>query len=211
MKLLIVDDHTLFRDGLALLMGLEFPQVELLQAGSLAQAQETLARHPDTRLVLLDLGLPDASGLDGLARLRSASDEVPCVVLSAEESPTVVLAALDAGAAGFIPKTTQSDTMLAALRTILAGGVYLPPCVTGEAVVPALVREPLAGLSDRQMDVLRLLVEGKSNKLICRDLGLSESTVKTHLSAIFRRLGVSSRTQAVVTASRLGLRLELEP
>ncbi|MBX3637527.1 MAG: response regulator transcription factor [Rubrivivax sp.] len=207
MKLLLVDDHALFRDGLALLVGLEFPALELLQAGSLAQAQELLARHPDTRLVLLDLGLPDAAGLAALSLLRQVSDLAPCVILSAEESPAVVLAALDAGAAGFIPKTTQSDTMLAALRTILAGGVYLPPCVTGELRPPAPGGEAVTGLSERQMDVLRLLLEGKSNKHIGRELGLSESTVKTHLSAIFRRLDVNSRTQAVVAASRLGLRL----
>lgn len=207
MKLLIVDDHALFRDGLALLVGLEFPALELLQAGSLAQAQALLADHPDVRLVLLDLGLPDAAGLGALTLLHQLSDQAPCVVLSAEESPAVVMAALDAGAAGFIPKTTQSDTMLAALRTILAGGVYLPPCVTGQARPPAPGGEATTGLSDRQMDVLRLLLEGKSNKHIGRELGLSESTVKTHLSAIFRRLNVSSRTQAVVAASQLGLRL----
>lgn len=209
MKLLIVDDHALFRDGVGLLVRLDFPQVQLLHAGSLAEALEALERHPDTRLVLLDLALPDASGLDGLARLRAAAEEIPCVVLSAEESPMVVLAALDAGAAGFIPKTTRSETMLPALRTLLAGGVYLPPCVTAGAPQADAARAPSLGLSDRQMEVLRLLVKGKSNKHICRDLSLSESTVKTHLAAIFRRLEVNSRTQAVVAAARMGLRLQL--
>ena len=128
-------------------------------------------------------------------------------MLSADDSPDTVLAAIDAGAAGFIPKTARSGVMQQALRTVLAGGVYLPPAVLLAPRAQTAEADTLTGLTPRQTDVLRLLIEGKPNKLICRELALSESTVKTHLASIFRRLGASSRTQAVVAAARLGLQL----
>ncbi|KQV99564.1 response regulator transcription factor [Rhizobacter sp. Root1221] len=213
MKTLLVDDHTLFREGLAMLISHGFPQVELLQAGDLAEALAAIASAGDVGLVLLDLALPDSTGLHGLRRLREQAPEITVVVLSADESPETVLAAIDAGAAGFVPKTARSGVMQAALRVVLAGGVYLPPTVLGHArpaaepVTPEPGDTDPTGLSPRQADVLRLLVAGKPNKLICRELDLSESTVKTHLAAIFRKLDVTSRTQAVVAAARLGLRL----
>lgn len=215
MKTLLVDDHALFREGLALLMAHGFPDVGLLQAGNLTEALDLIAAHGDVQLVLLDLNLPDARGLAGLQQLRAAAADVVVVVMSADESPATVLAAIEAGAAGFVPKTARSGVMKAALQVVLAGGVYLPPEVLGHA--RPTVSTPVtadggdddgpAGLSPRQLDVLRLLVAGKANKLICRELDLSESTVKTHLAAIFRKLDVTSRTQAVVAAAQLGLRL----
>ena len=138
------------------------------------------------------------------------------MALSADEKRETILAAIAAGAAGYIPKTSQSGVMLEALRFVLSGGVYLPAAVLEQRASerPGAVAADVAqrssedlGLSPRQVDVLRLLVEGKSNKLIARDLTMSESTVKTHLEALFRRLSVNSRTQAVVAAARLGLRL----
>lgn len=220
MKTLLIDDHPLFREGLALLMTQGFPDLALLQAGDISEALEQLAAQPDVQLILLDLALPDSAGTSGLLRLREHAPQVTMVVLSADETPEMVLAAIDAGAAGFIPKTARSGVMLAALRVVLDGGVYLPPATLlagagfdGDAAAAAapsvLLPEPggLAGLTPRQCDVLRLLIEGKTNKLICRELELSESTVKTHLASIFRRLGASSRTQAVVAAAKLGLRL----
>jgi DNA-binding NarL/FixJ family response regulator len=222
MKTLLIDDHALFREGLALLMTQGFPNLVLLQAGDITEALERLTTHPDTRLILLDLALPDSAGTSGLVRLREHAPQVTVVVLSADQSPEMVLAAIDAGAAGFIPKTARSGVMQAALRVVLDGGVYLPPAalmaVAGfegdDAFASAskLLRpapNDRLGLTSRQCDVLRLLIEGKTNKLICRELGLSASTVKTHLASIFRRLGASSRTQAVVASARLGLRLGL--
>lgn len=214
MKILLVDDHPLFLDGLALWFGQEFPQAEVLQAHSLAAALNTLQAEPGVSWVLLDLGLPDSDGMLALQRLREACPEATCVVMSADERPATILAAIDLGAAGFVPKTTRQGELLRALRLMMNGGVYLPasvlatqpggpaPHAAGQAGDASAL-----GLSPRQGDVLRLLIEGKPNKLICRDLGLSESTVKTHLSAIFRKLGASSRTQAVVAAARLGLQL----
>jgi DNA-binding NarL/FixJ family response regulator len=212
MKTLLVDDHGLFRDGLAMLILRAFPELELLQAGDIAEALARLASDPDIGLLLLDLALPDSAGTSGLRRLREHAPQVTVVVLSADESPETVLAAIDAGAAGFIPKTARSGVMQDALGVVLGGGVYLPPAVllanaVPEAFAPPDALDEVAGLTPRQRDVLRLLIEGKPNKLICRELALSESTVKTHLAAIFRRLGANSRTQAVVAAARFGLRL----
>lgn len=209
MKTLLIDDHPLFREGLALLMTSAFPHLEIRQAGSIGQALDKLRGDPDIRLALLDLGLPDSAGTLSLRRLRDAAPELTVVVLSADEAPETVLGAIDDGAAGFIPKTSQPGAMRSALETVFAGGVYLPPRVLGlRADAPAAPSAEMGlGLSPRQLDVLKLLINGKSNKVICRELDLSESTVKTHLAAIFRRLDVNSRTQAVVAAARLGLRL----
>lgn len=210
MKVLLIDDHALFRDALSLLIKQRLPNLTLLPAGSMAEALEVLRTNPDVPLALLDLGLPDSQGLDSLTRLRDAAPLVTAVVLSADERRETIIAAIEAGAAGFIPKTAQGSVLDDALRLVLDGGVYVPRQAldaggvrAGAALSPAATLD----LSPRQLDVLRLLIEGKSNKLICRELNLSESTVKTHLGAIFRRLDVNSRTQAVLAAARLGLRL----
>lgn len=207
MKLLLIDDHALFREGVAALVEQRMPGVALHLAGDLNAARSVLAAHPDCRLALLDLGLPDSHGLDGIARLRELAPALPIVVLSADDRPETVLGAIDRGAAGFIPKSADSAAFAGALREVLDGRVHLPrQALLGADTAQADDGEAL-GLSPRQVDVLRLLVEGRSNKMIMRELDLSESTVKTHLQAIFRRLGVSSRTQAVVVAARLGLQL----
>ena len=207
MKLLLIDDHALFREGVAALVEQRMPGVALHLAGDLNAARSVLAAHPDCRLALLDLGLPDSHGLDGIARLRELAPALPIVVLSADDRPETVLGAIDRGAAGFIPKSADSAAFAGALREVLDGRVHLPrQALLGADTAQADDGEAL-GLSPRQVDVLRLLVEGRSNKMIMRELDLSESTVKTHLQAIFRRLGVSSRTQAVVAAARLGFQL----
>ena len=206
-KCLLVDDHALVRDALALLIALHHPQVDLRQAGRLREARALLADEPNVDLVLLDLALPDSDGVATLSALREVAPDARIVVLSADEREETVLAALDAGAAGFIPKSTESGVLRQALATVLAGGVYLPPKVAqevGHSRGNASIDE--LGLTPRQIDVLRLLVDGGSNKRIARALDLSPSTVKTHLEAIFERLRVNSRTQAVVAAARLGLR-----
>jgi DNA-binding NarL/FixJ family response regulator len=218
MKTLLVDDHTLFREGLAMLIAHGFPEVRLIQAGDVAEALSLIRSEGDIELVLLDLTLPDSAHMEGLLRVREQAPDVAVVVLSADEAPETVLASIDAGAAGFVPKTAKAGIMQAALRVVLAGGVYLPTSVLGhsrteaparpKAPEPASASDEIAdatGLSPRQVDVLRLLVAGKPNKLICRELDLAESTVKTHLAAIFRKLEVTSRTQAVVAAARMGL------
>lgn len=224
MKLLLIDDHPLFRDGLSLLIQhrldlAEHGGAEVVEAGNLGEAQAALARHPDVGLVLLDLGLSDRQGLGTLSEWRELVPHLPVVVLSADDRPATIVAAIDQGASGFIPKTVEASVMQEALHRVLSGGVYLPPLPTDAVAAEAspqdddaLRDEPVGpeatlGLSGRQLDVLRLLVEGKPNKEICRVLSLSESTVKTHLSAIFRKLKVSSRTQAVVAVARAGVTL----
>ncbi len=227
MKLLLIDDHPLFRDGLSLLIQhrldlAEHGGAEVLEAGSLHEALVALERHPDVGLVLLDLGLADRQGLGTLSEWRELAPQLPVVVLSADDRPGTIVAAIDLGASGFIPKTVEASVMQDALRRVMSGGVYLPPLPTDAVATtepPAQaqddegLRDELVGpdatlgLSGRQLDVLRLLVEGKPNKEICRVLSLSESTVKTHLSAIFRKLKVSSRTQAVVAVARAGVTL----
>jgi DNA-binding NarL/FixJ family response regulator len=206
MKVLLVDDHAILREGVAMLLQREFAGLEPLQAGTLAQALQALAAHADLGLVLLDLQLPDAAGLDALLRLRATGHEAAVVVLSADTAPERILGCIDAGAAGYVPKSVNAREMLDALRRVLGGQVFVP------AQLPFSGRDLSTGaLTPRQREVWALLVQGKSNKAICRQLGLSESTVKTHLAAIFEKLDVHSRTEAVVAAARLGLQLGPPP
>ncbi len=210
MKILVADDHALFRDGLRHVLARLGEEVTVLEARDGPEAQALAAAHPDLDLVLLDLAMPGADGLDGLRALRARSPSVPVVILSASEHPRDVRAALEAGAAGFIPKSSTSAVMLSAVRLVFEGGVYVPPAMLGE--VPARGRPSRAGtalgLTPRQREVLALLAEGKSNKEIGQALGLAEGTVKLHVSAILRLLGAENRTQAVVAAARL---LERDP
>lgn len=216
MKALLVDDHALFRSGLMMLLSMRFPEVVMREADGLTAALAYLEAEPDIELVLLDLGLRDSEGLPTLRQLRAVSDERTLVVLSASDDADIMIAALNEGAAGFIPKTTRSGAIEEALRVVLGGGIYLPPAVySAVAPLPAAVQSgedrsaeviDRLGLSPRQVDVLRLLTAGQSNKVICRELDLAESTIKTHLLGLFRKLGVNSRTEAVVAAARLGLR-----
>jgi DNA-binding NarL/FixJ family response regulator len=208
LKILVADDHALFRDGLRYLLGQLDGALELLEAKDGAEALELARAHPDLDLVLLDLGMPGIDGLAGLRLLRARCPAVPVVILSASEEPADVRQALDAGALGFIPKSSTSQVMLSALRLVLSGGMYLPPSYMERSHA---VRVPLAaassveslGLTPRQLDVLRLLGQGHSNKEIARVLDLAEGTVKLHISAILRALGVDNRTRAVVAAARL--------
>jgi DNA-binding NarL/FixJ family response regulator len=214
MKILLIDDHPLFREGVALLLKPLVETLETWEAGSCEEAFALLAERGSVDLVMIDLGLPGLSGLEGLARLRHDHPELPVVVMSSADDKDTVLAVLDAGAMGFIPKSSTSQVMLGALRLILAKGIYLPPSVFlgGRAMPPAAPaqgRRPAElGLTPRQADVLHLLLQGKPAKLIGRQLNLSLSTVKAHTSSVLRALNVTTRTQAVLAASRLGLRFE---
>jgi DNA-binding NarL/FixJ family response regulator len=230
MKLLLIDDHVLFRDGLSMLMSHRLTPaggdaLHVLEAGSLSEAQQVIADHPDVALVLLDLGLAAQRGLGTLQQWRAMAPDTPVVVLSADDRTETIVDAIDGGASGFIPKTVSAPTMLDAMRHVLGGGVYLPPLPESVAAqhdddiwigldAPDPAREMddadtgmALGLSPRQLDVLRLLVDGKANKEICRRLNLSESTIKTHLTAIFRKLRVRTRTQAVVAVAQAGISL----
>ncbi|MCH7345686.1 response regulator transcription factor [Pelomonas sp. CA6] len=216
MKILLVDDHLLLAEALASAVAERMPQLRVQCATSLADAQAQL--DAQTALVLLDLGLPDASGVEAVSRLREQAPQVRIVVMSANDRADTVRAAIEQGASGFVPKTADFRQLMQALRFTLEGGVALPAALLAQDVGAAaadgddaLATLPLdEQLTPRQCDVLRLLMLGQSNKLICRALGLSESSVKTHLEAVYRRLGVNSRTQAVVAAARQGFRLPLQ-
>ncbi|MEI7444271.1 MAG: response regulator transcription factor [Burkholderiales bacterium] len=226
MKLLLVDDHSLFRSGLRLLLSDLDDSVSFDEAGSVEELPVDLAA-PD--LVLLDLNLRGVSGRPALERLRERLPDAPIVALSGEEDPELIRCVIEDGASGFIPKASTPAVMIGALRLVLAGGIYLPPAVLraapsmppavppashpadraepGPSAHPTGTRPPMpfvAGLTGRQQDVLMLAVRGKSNKQIAREFDLSEGTVKQHLSAAFRVLGVSNRTEAVYAVAELG-------
>ncbi|MFK7860575.1 MAG: response regulator transcription factor [Granulosicoccus sp.] len=213
MKLLIVDDHTLFRSGLVHLLQSLSPQPEVVQSGDLNTTLELLENHTDLDLVLLDLKLSDAVGMDSLLTLRKHAPEIPIIILSGEQDPGVIRRCIDHGAMGFITKSATHDELLSAIRLIINGGIYLPRDVT---IASGYVSRPeeradvalLSALSDRQREVLAYLLQGKPNKTISSNMEISENTVKAHLSAIFRTLGARNRTEAVYFAARAGVPLE---
>lgn len=205
MKILVVDDHPLILQALAHSLPQLHGTLEVLSAIDRDEAMTALARHPDCRLVLLDLTLPGAHGLDLLVEMRRAYPHLPIVVLSATHDRATVGAALTAGAQGYIAKTSTPDELLGAVRTVLAGGSSVTTDFTPLGPMIGGVSGHTLGLTHRQADVLRLLVQGKPNKLICRDLRLSEGTVKVHVSAILKALNVRSRAQAIAELTRRGV------
>jgi DNA-binding NarL/FixJ family response regulator len=209
MRVLIVDDHPLYREGLkALLMGLE-PELVAVGVGSVSEAVESAAREPAFDLVLLDMNLPRVGGLEALRQIKAAFEGAVVVVVSGDEDPALVMQTIDAGAAGYIPKSTDSALTIQALRVVLAHGVYLPAGILAAGAGPLGSRAPgpvaIPELSPKQRSVLDRLLQGKSNKVIARELDIAEGTVKAHLWAVYQLLGVSSRTQAMCRMHELGL------
>jgi DNA-binding NarL/FixJ family response regulator len=205
MKILVVDDHPLIQQALAHALPALHGAIDVIAAIDRDEALTALARHPDCALVLLDLTLPGAHGLDLLAQLRRDFPLLPVVVLSATHDRATVGAAMAAGAQGYIAKTSTPDELLDAVRTVLEGGRSVTSRVAALAPVVGGIAGEALGLTHRQADVLRLLLQGKPNKLICRDLRLSEGTVKVHVSAILKALNVRSRAQAIAELSRRGV------
>lgn len=213
MKILLADDHDLFRAGLSLVLKELDADLSLLQAANLSAALKVAETHSDIHLALLDLNMPEMDGARGLMQFREQFPKLPTVIVSASDDLLAVRAVLAAGARGFIHKSTAPQVMLSALRLVLAGGVYIPSYALGEArgadgASPKKTLSVAGGLTTRQLEVLRLLAAGKPNKLIARELDLSEGTVKIHLSAIFRVLEVNNRTEAVLAAQQLNLNLK---
>ena len=209
MRILVVDDHPLIVQALEHSLPQLDPRLEVIGAVNRDEALIALARHPECALVLLDLALPGARGLDLLAELRADHPRLPIVVLSATHDRATVGAALAAGARGYVSKTARSDALLDAVRTVLSGGRDVTANIVS-APITALAGIPLPGLglTQRQAEVLQLLVQGKPNKLICRDLRLSEGTVKVHVSAILKALNVHSRSQAIAELARRGVTVD---
>ncbi|WP_298208151.1 response regulator transcription factor [Acidovorax sp.] len=199
-RLLLVDDHSLFRTGLRLIVQ-DHPSVgTIAEAGSIAEA--CALQQADIDLVLLDIQLPGMSGLDGLRLLRQACPKARIVLVSASMAPDAVHEARTRGADGFLPKSANAEDILEVITRALTG----QPCFPAHSGNSAAPRGPSApSLTARQLDVLALLCTGKPNKVIARDLGLSENTVRVHVAAIFAQLGVNSRSAALLAAQRLGL------
>lgn len=202
MNILLIDDHALFREGFKLMLARVLPDgVRMVEAGS-AEAGLAAAAGESFDLVFLDLGLPGLGGLDGLRAVRRQCPDACLVVLSAVDGSEVVRQALFYGAQGYIPKTIAVDEMRVAVRRILDGEVYAPTHAIDEPNSPERLDQKLTA---RQVEVLAELCAGRSNREIGDYLGMSENTVRVHVSAIFRELGVRSRTEAVLLAKRKGL------
>lgn len=210
MKLLVVDDHAVLREGLAALLQQFELGAEVLQAPDTAEGLRLAEANPDLDVVFLDLNMPEQSGMDAIPVFTKRRPQLPVIVLSSSENPNDVRLALKSGACGYVPKTASPRNIVSALRLVLAGEIYVPPLMLdcqpaaagepGSAVVEARER-----LTERQTEVLRQLCRGLSNKEISRALDLSEKTTKSHITAIFKALGVVNRTQAATAARRAGI------
>jgi DNA-binding NarL/FixJ family response regulator len=212
MKVLVVDDHALIRDALRGVLAELAADTSVLEASDSRQAMRLVEANPDLHVVLLDLGLPDRDGFAVLADLRRRHAAISVVVLSALSDRDSVLRAIDLGALGFIPKSAPREVMVNALRLVFAGGIYLPPEALARAE-PKETKPPRPaspadlGLTERQQEVLALMMQGKSNKVISRRLEVAEPTVKHHVTAILKALKVANRTEAVIAVGSLGWQL----
>jgi DNA-binding NarL/FixJ family response regulator len=213
MKILVVDDHSLITDALSVLFLDLDPAAEVLTTRTAEGGMELLEKNPDLDLVVLDLGMPGVSGTSLLESMVAHSPEMKILVLSGQQDPRNVMRVLQLGAAGFVPKSMASDTLLSAVKFVLSGGVYIPADLLEEVNRVAMIGTPErpreAGttrveLTERQEQVLQLLARGAPIKIICRELGLSEGTVKTHVTAIYRAFNASNRTEALLAARRHG-------
>ncbi|MGE3144182.1 MAG: response regulator [Pseudorhodoplanes sp.] len=205
-RLVIADDHPLFRGALREAVAGLFKGSEIAEAGSFDEVARLLDASSDIDLVLLDLTMPGVRGFSGLMYLRAQFPGVPVVVVSANDDPSVIRRCMDFGASGFIPKTLDVEGMRAAIQRVLNGGIWTPPDIDLAAGSDNESRElmsRLATLTPQQVRVLMMLSEGLLNKQIAYELGVSEATVKAHVSAILQKLGVESRTQAVIAASKI--------
>ena len=204
--LVIADDHPLFRGALREAVSGLLARVEIAEAGSFDEVSKLLDKAGETDLILLDLAMPGVRGFSGLMYLRAQYPSVPVVVVSANDDPAVIRRCMDFGASGFIPKTLSIEEMRGAVMGVLKGGVWTPPDVDLASGVDADLAgliSRLATLTPQQVRVLMMLSEGLLNKQIAYELSVSEATVKAHVSAILQKLGVESRTQAVIMAAKI--------
>lgn len=206
-RVLIVDDHSLVRDGMRSLLEISFPDCEILEAGALAEAIEALSHGSEVDMVLLDLNIPDVSRFSGLTALRDSFPSVPVVMVSGQIDRITVREALAAGAAGFVPKSLKRQAIVEALQQVLEGEIYIPEFLGEDDDAgreQALTLSRIDALTPQQKVVLRHLVNGKLNKQIAYELDVSMTTVKAHVSAILQKLNAYSRTHAVILANRVG-------
>ena len=216
MKILVIDDHALIREALRGVLKELQGDATVIEAPDWGRALRHIEETPELDLILLDLNLPDRDGFEILADLRKLKPATAAVVLSAQHDRESVVRALELGALGFIPKSAPREVMVSAFNLIFSGGMYIPPEILAArepvplqsppAAAPARRQVPAGdlGLTERQLDVLGLMMQGRSNKVICRMLDLAEPTVKNHVTAILKALKVTNRTEAVIAAGALG-------
>lgn len=208
-RILIVDDHPMFREALRGAIKFALADAEIFEAGSIEAARDTLRGESGIEIILLDLSLPGTSGFDGLVLLRSSFPRIPIMIVSGLDDPRIVHEAIRLGAAGFVPKSVDKSTLAKALSEVLSGSVFIPddlaPHRPGPSAAPGSsdIATRLAELTPAQLRVLHLLRLGRLNKQIAHELGVSETTVKAHVSEILRKLNVVSRTQAVIETAQL--------
>ncbi len=207
-RFLIVDDHPLFREALASALRLVDAEADIYEATSIEGALDVIDAHDDFELALLDLSLPGTTGFSGLVRLRTSHPKLPILIVSGHEEPALVREALTLGVAGYVPKSTSKKRLAEAIAKALAGDVYEPepPRVSALEARPSdesRILKRLRDLTPQQLAVLELVREGRQNKAIAHELKLAETTVKAHVSEVLRKLGVVSRTQAVIEVAKV--------
>ncbi len=203
---IIADDHPLFRDALQQAIENSIKSCQFVSAGSLDELRTLMRQMEPIEMVMLDLTMPGASGFSGLMSIRAEFPEIPLVVVSANENPSTIRKCIDLGASGFIPKSSGTEFILDAVHTIQAGEIWLPDGINLEDETSSEANDlihKVQSLTPQQMRVLSMLTEGLLNKQIAYELGVSEATVKAHVSAVLLKLGVDSRTQAVITMNKI--------
>jgi DNA-binding NarL/FixJ family response regulator len=209
-EIIVADDHPLFREALKAAVARIGRGVGFVEADTVAALLEAVAAHSSADLLLLDLNMPGAHGFNALAHVRGSHPQLPVVIVSADDDPQTIAAALRYGAQGFIPKSTEAGQIGKAVETVLAGEIYTPvgyqvPRVTASGTEDVEIARRIADLTPQQFRVLGMLCAGLLNKQIAYDLDVSEATIKAHVTAILRKLGVTTRTQAVLAAGRLAV------
>lgn len=213
MKVLIADDHALFRDGLSLHLEQIDPQAVIFQAGNFSQAMKIIDDEKKLDLIIIDLDMPDMNWEEALREIREKTSGARLVIISATEDSRSIRKSMEYGISGYIPKRSDTKVLTGALKLILDGGTYLPPSVLDTGHISSGYNPNKTGgfyaksktLTNRQSQVLELVAQGMSNKQIAYEIGVSEATVKLHINALLRAVGATNRTQAVITAQKMGL------
>ena len=210
MKILIADDHALFRDGLSIHLERLEPQAVIFQAGSFSQVMKIINDEKKLDLIIIDLDMPDMNWETALQEIINKSYGAKVVIISATEDTRSIRKAMDKGISGYIPKRADTKVLTGALKLIMDGGTYLPPSILENGVINGIISSSPRSrngrtLTNRQAQVLELVAQGMSNKQIAYEIGVSEATVKLHINALLRAVGATNRTQAVITAQKMGL------
>lgn len=205
-QIIIADDHPLFRQALLDTLKVQLTQTQWVEAQTIEELEQQLQANQSADMLLLDLNIPGAHGFNTLIHVRTHFPQIPVVVVSAHEDQDTISKAMEYGAAGFVPKSTPVDTIFAAIQTVFMGDIWLPPAFTpNNNAQHTDIAESVASLTQQQYRILMMFAQGMLNKQIAYDLNVSEATIKAHATAIFRKLNVRNRTQAVIAISQLEL------